>query len=427
MARNKGTFQFAANFEVKAAEALDPRIVVATKSELINKETWPSDGDTLYLYEGLLVSVADEGKIYMLTNVSNALSADYSAWKEIGAAETIDIVNNLESDRIDAALSAAQGKSLKAAIDAIVIPEYNVVKLETATEGYSASYQFQKNGEGVGAIIDIPKDLVVSSGSVKEVSVEGEPYEGAAIGDLYVELVLANSVADSIYIPVNKLVDKYVGDDYITVSGNNLAFNYDAVVAKIKEDISLSSIASSIESLTSSVDTLETSVATNTANVATLTANLETKASKSEVEAVKTLINDINEVNAGQATSISNLEATVETFKVKDVDVTASSGIALTLTEGVVGIVANLSTADIKLSNAIGNDVAGTSLQTTLTNLNNKITSAISGGLTSITTGDGLEVSEVVDNSQKINLKIKENAGIAVDEEGLHLVWTNIE
>ena len=52
MARNKGTFQFAANFEVKAAEALDPRIVVATKSELINKETWPSDGDTLYLYEG---------------------------------------------------------------------------------------------------------------------------------------------------------------------------------------------------------------------------------------------------------------------------------------------------------------------------------------------------------------------------------------
>ena len=79
MARNKGTFQFAANFEVKAAEALDPRIVVATKSELVNKETWPSDGDTLYLYEGLLVSVADEGKIYMLTNVAGALSTDYSA------------------------------------------------------------------------------------------------------------------------------------------------------------------------------------------------------------------------------------------------------------------------------------------------------------------------------------------------------------
>jgi hypothetical protein len=39
MARNKGTFQFAANFEVRAAEALDPRVVVASRSELIKKET----------------------------------------------------------------------------------------------------------------------------------------------------------------------------------------------------------------------------------------------------------------------------------------------------------------------------------------------------------------------------------------------------
>lgn len=39
MARNKGMFKFAANFEVKAAEALDPRVVVSTKAELINKET----------------------------------------------------------------------------------------------------------------------------------------------------------------------------------------------------------------------------------------------------------------------------------------------------------------------------------------------------------------------------------------------------
>lgn len=39
MARNKGMFTFAANFQVKAAEALDPRSIVTTKAELINKET----------------------------------------------------------------------------------------------------------------------------------------------------------------------------------------------------------------------------------------------------------------------------------------------------------------------------------------------------------------------------------------------------
>ena len=37
MARNKGTFQFAANFEVKLQGALDPRILVDNKSELINR------------------------------------------------------------------------------------------------------------------------------------------------------------------------------------------------------------------------------------------------------------------------------------------------------------------------------------------------------------------------------------------------------
>ena len=31
-------------------EALDPRNVVESKADLINKDTWPSDGDTLYLY-----------------------------------------------------------------------------------------------------------------------------------------------------------------------------------------------------------------------------------------------------------------------------------------------------------------------------------------------------------------------------------------
>ena len=50
MARNKGTFKFASNFEVKTAEALDPRIIVENKEELIDKETWPYDGDTLNLY-----------------------------------------------------------------------------------------------------------------------------------------------------------------------------------------------------------------------------------------------------------------------------------------------------------------------------------------------------------------------------------------
>ena len=114
MARNKGTFQFAANFEVKLQGALDPRILVDNKSELINKETWPYDGDTIYVYNGLLVAVAADKAIYMLVDKDKILEADYSGWKQmdVAAAQTVEIIDNLNSSSTTAALSANQGRVL---------------------------------------------------------------------------------------------------------------------------------------------------------------------------------------------------------------------------------------------------------------------------------------------------------------------------
>lgn len=121
MARNKGTFNFAANFQVKMQEALDPRVVVSAKADLINKETWPYDGDTIYLYEGLIVGVAAEKAAYMLVDASKITEADYSGWSRIdaGAASNVEIVDNLESDASDKALSAAQGKVLMNEINTV--------------------------------------------------------------------------------------------------------------------------------------------------------------------------------------------------------------------------------------------------------------------------------------------------------------------
>lgn len=114
MARNKGTFRFAANFEVKLQGALDPRILVDNKSELINKETWPYDGDTIYVYNGLLVAVAADKAIYMLVDKDKILEADYSGWKQmdVTAAQTVEIIDNLNSSSTTAALSANQGRVL---------------------------------------------------------------------------------------------------------------------------------------------------------------------------------------------------------------------------------------------------------------------------------------------------------------------------
>lgn len=81
MARSKGQFQIAANFEVKAAAAFDPRVTVDTKAELIMQDTWPNDGGDPYLYDGLLVSVNEENAVYMLVDKTKALNTDYSGWE----------------------------------------------------------------------------------------------------------------------------------------------------------------------------------------------------------------------------------------------------------------------------------------------------------------------------------------------------------
>jgi hypothetical protein len=120
MARNKGGFVFASNFEVKLKEALDPRIVVSAKADLINKETWPYDGDTIYLYNGLIVSAGNDG-VYRLIDVTKITEADYSGWQRIdaAAAEKLLVIDNLESEDSNAALSAKQGKVLMNEINTV--------------------------------------------------------------------------------------------------------------------------------------------------------------------------------------------------------------------------------------------------------------------------------------------------------------------
>lgn len=139
MARNKGTFNFSANLQVKMAEALDPRIVVSTKTELITKETWPYDGDTLYLYKGLIVAVAEDKSMFMLVDPSKALEPDYSGWKQmdVSAQQTIEIIDSLTSQSTTAALSANQGYVLKQNIDALGSKLTSVYQYKGSVDNYA--------------------------------------------------------------------------------------------------------------------------------------------------------------------------------------------------------------------------------------------------------------------------------------------------
>lgn len=74
--------------------------------------------------------------------------------------------------------------------------------------------------------INIPKDLVVKSGTVESVTVNDQPYIGAKVGDKYIDLVIQNQT-NHLYIPANKLVDVYTVEQnaaevQLSISANNV-------------------------------------------------------------------------------------------------------------------------------------------------------------------------------------------------------------
>lgn len=96
----------------------------------------------------------------------------------------------------------------------ISVPGYTVVKDENSGD-YAAVYHFQKDGVNEGVAINIPKDMVVQSGSVVT-----NP-EGQTAGT-YLKLVLANAENSEIYIPVDSLIE-YVtsgssADDMVVIT-----------------------------------------------------------------------------------------------------------------------------------------------------------------------------------------------------------------
>lgn len=103
----------------------------------------------------------------------------------------------------------------------------SVVKIstETTTEGYAKSYTFTQGSAKLG-VIDIPKDMVVSSGTVEKNPAD-QP-EGT-----YLVLTLANATSDKVYINVGTLVDIYtakVGATQIQLSIDSLTREISATI-----------------------------------------------------------------------------------------------------------------------------------------------------------------------------------------------------
>lgn len=144
---------------------------------------------------------AVEGKV---TTLTGADTVDGSVAKQVKDAKTavegkIGDLTTLDTSAKDTLVKAVN--ELKGAVDSTATAGEITVDTATTTAGMAKSYTIKQGGKAV-TTIDIPKDMVVKSGTV-----EKNP-TGQAAGT-YLVLTLANADEDKVYINVGTLVDIY--------------------------------------------------------------------------------------------------------------------------------------------------------------------------------------------------------------------------
>lgn len=433
MARGTNTFSLGAGFNITGQEPIDSRIVVSALSDLTTEETWNGVG----LYNGLVVAVTESSTLYVLKNRDDVTNPE--SWVAVGRDVSADLgelksdVEGLKTSKQDKVVAGngidiSDGKTIAIKIDPAgsglkvgpdglkaVIPEaaeYTIAAADSPAEGYLKSYELRKNGKKVGVSIDIPKDLVVTKGEVKEVETPDDPYSGAQVGDLYLELTIANQPTP-VYIPVKSLTDVYTGSTYISVDAGVISVKYDDLKNQINTDL-VAPVSSKVTAVKGKVTALEATVGGEGSglvkDVADLKTNLDQKVDKVEgsslITSKKLALIDTN------ASDIAGLKSGLSAKLDNTATVNGQAFVKGACTIGAT---------QINIKDKVGANIAGTPVESVLKDLDSRITSAVSGSLTSVTAGNGIEVSGVEGNSQTVSVKkdAKENNMVEISTSGL--------
>lgn len=111
----------------------------------------------------------------------------------------------------------------------IDVPEYAIEKQAIADEGFNATYKLKKTvgseSSYVGDAINVAFDAVLSSAEFKIVAEDDVPYEGAKIGDPYIELGFNDDARTHLYVPMKGLVDQYSAGDGLQLVDGTFSIN----------------------------------------------------------------------------------------------------------------------------------------------------------------------------------------------------------
>lgn len=117
--------------------------------------------------------------------------------------------------------------------------DYIIKKAASTSTVYASSYQLYKDNVPVGEAINLPKDLFIVDGSVKEVIEDDVPVSGFKKGEKYLDLELSSSNLGHIYIRLADLGMTYIAGDGISIIGNTISMNLDILNSKADKADSL--------------------------------------------------------------------------------------------------------------------------------------------------------------------------------------------
>lgn len=159
-------------------------------------------------------SSIETGTVVPVRNLENGILADIITGSDNHKLKTTYV-------SVDADGGLATTNYVNTKVGAVKVPAYTLTK-STSTD-YAAVYHLQKDGANVGEAINIPKDMVVESGKVVWGSYADGTFTPATDkknATPYVELTLANSKANKIYIAVADLVNEHKAGTGIEITNN---------------------------------------------------------------------------------------------------------------------------------------------------------------------------------------------------------------
>lgn len=180
----------------------------SAKAKFASKGTLANSGIT----DGY--SSIETGSVVPIKNLENGILADIITGSDNHKLKTQYVT-------VDVTGGLATTSYVDTKVGAVKVPAYTLTK-STSTD-YAAVYHLQKDGANVGEAINIPKDMVVESGKVVWGSYADGTFTPATDktnATPYVELTLANSSANKIYIAVADLVNEHKAGTGISITNN---------------------------------------------------------------------------------------------------------------------------------------------------------------------------------------------------------------